>query len=65
LIKNKFSRDKALLGVRKLVVLSEKTDQNRIPGNVKPNDLLTKIDDHFATHPPASERLLRLEKLKD
>ena len=65
LIKNKFSRDKALLGVRKLVVLSEKTDQNRIPGNVKPNDILTKIDDHFATHPQASERLLRLEKLKD
>jgi len=65
LIKNKLSRDKALLGVRKLVVLSEKTDQNRIPGNVKPNDLLTKIDDHFATHPPASERLLRLEKFKD
>ena len=64
LIKNKLSRDKALLGVRKLVVLSEKTDQNRIPGNVKPNDILTKIDDHFATHPPTSERLLRLEKLK-
>ena len=65
LIKNKLSRDKALLGVRKLVVLSEKTDQNRIPGNVKPNDILTKIDNHFSTHPPASERLLRLEKLKD
>ena len=65
LIKNKLSRDKALLGVRKLVFLSEKTDQNRIPGNVKPNDILAKIDNHFSTHPPASERLLRLEKLKD
>ena len=65
LIKNKLSRDKALWGVRKLVVLSEKNEQNRSPGNVKPNDILTKIDNHFATHPQASERLLRLEKLKD
>ena len=65
LIKNKLSRDKALLGVRKLVVLSEKNEQNRTPGNVKPNDILTKIDNHFSTHPQASERLLRLEKLKD
>ena len=65
LIKNKLSRDKALLGVRKLVVLSEKNEQNRTPANVKPNDILAKIDNHFTTHPQASERLLRLEKLKD
>jgi hypothetical protein len=64
LIKNKFSREKALLGVRKLVLLSDNIDQNRIPGNVKSNDILNKIDEHFASHPPASERLIRLEKFK-
>ncbi len=64
LIKNKLSREKALSGARKLVILSSRNDQNRVPGKVEQRDIFGKINDHFSTHPPALERLNRLEKIK-
>jgi len=63
LLKNGVTRQKALSGPRRLVILSEKYDQDRKPGQTNPDDFIGKIEKHFESHPSAVERLSRLEKL--
>jgi len=62
------SKDDALAGTRLLVILEERSRGQKDktdPRSDNPGDAVGRgLDNHFRTHPPATERLKRLEDLK-